>query len=130
MELREPLFSMLNTPIPIETENFWLTKLLEDYSLVLTYSGFVGILICKWLVGLAPLHISFFFYSFFSKVKLLKEHKRVIVCFAGLSLFLVFLNLLTVYVISGRYLVLHYWFLLLIISSLACVWPLRLPVAV
>lgn len=110
------IFNVLITPIPIETENFWLTKLLKDYSLVLTYSGFAGILIYKWVVGLGLLHGSIFFYSLVSKVKLLKDYKREIICFSGLGLILVFLNLLTEYVISGRYLVLHYWFLLLIIS--------------
>jgi hypothetical protein len=110
------IFNMLNTPLPIETENFWLTKLLDDYSLVLTYSGFIGILICKWLVGLGLLHGSILFYCFISKVKLIKDYKMEIICFSILSLILVYLNLLTVYVISGRYLVLHYWFLLPIIS--------------
>ena len=110
------IFSMLSTPIPIQSQNFWLTKLLEDYSLVLTYSGLTGILIYKWMAGLGLLHGSIFFYCLASKVKLLRNYKREIICFSGLGLILVFLNLLTVYVISGRYLVLHYWFLLLIIS--------------
>lgn len=106
-------------PAPFYTDDFWLNKLLQDKSLLITYSAFIGVLIYKWLTGLGILHGPILFFgAVIIKFKTITRFRAEIAFFALVSILLVFVNFLSVYVISGRYLMLHFWFILLVASIL------------
>ena len=109
-------FHQLVSPLPIVSDNFHLSNLLEDYSLVLTYSVLITILLFKWIKGLGVLHGCMFFYSFLVKKKFLNENQKNIYFFLVVSFILVAINLFNVYVLTNRYWGFHWWWLLILIT--------------
>lgn len=100
----------------ITTDDFWLSFLLNDYSKLILFGGLTFVFIVKWLAGLGVIHLSIFLFGLKNNFSFIAKYKLVIFTLAATSLFLVFLNLLNVYVVSGRYLVTHWWWMLLIIT--------------
>lgn len=100
----------------ITTDDFWLSFLLNDYSKLILFGGLTFVFIVKWLAGLGVIHLSIFLFGLKNNFSFIKKNKLIIFTLAGTSLFLVFLNLLNVYVVSGRYFVTHWWWMLLIIT--------------
>jgi hypothetical protein len=100
----------------ITTDDFWLSFLLNDYSKLILFGGLTFVFIFKWLAGLGVIHLSIFLFGLKNNFGFIAKYKLVIFTLAATSLFLVFLNLLNVYVVSGRYFVMHWWWMLLIIT--------------
>jgi hypothetical protein len=101
----------------IATDNFWLSFLLNDYSKLILFGGLTFVFIFKWFVSLGVIHLSILLFGLKNKFSFITKYKLVIFTLAATSLFLVFLNLINVYVVSGRYFVMHWWWLLLIIAA-------------
>jgi len=108
--------TLFNQSDVIATDNYWLSFLLNDYSKIILLGGLTFIFIYKWLAGLGIIHLSIFLFGLKNNFSFIAKYKLVIFSLAATSLFLVFLNLITVYVVSGRYFVIHWWWLLLIIA--------------
>ena len=100
----------------ITTDDFWLSFLLNDYSKLILFGGLTFVFIFKWLAGLGVIHFSIFLFGLKNNFSFIAKYKLVIFTLAATSLFLVFLNLINVYVVSGRYFVMHWWWILLIIA--------------
>jgi len=108
--------TLFNQSDVIATDKFWLSFLLNDYSKMILLGGLTFIFIYKWIAGLGVIHLSIFLFGLKNNFSFIAKYKLVIFSLAATSLFLVFLNLITVYVVSGRYFVMHWWWLLLIIA--------------
>lgn len=110
-------FSQLIRPLPFQTEDIFLAKLLEDYSLVITYSVLLTILIFKWIKGLGLFHGSLFIFSFYAKMGPVNNFKKHIYLFLVVSFILVSINLFNVYVLTNRYWGVHWWWMFLLLTS-------------
>lgn len=108
--------SLFNSPDVIATENFWLSFLLKDYSKLILFGGLTFVFIYKWLAGLGIIHLSIFLFGFKNNFSFIARYKLVIFTLVATSLFLVFLNLIYMYVVSSRYFVMNWWWLLLVIA--------------
>ena len=96
-------------PLPLYSENYFLSELLKDYSSVITLSVLLSILFYKWLTGFGFFHGVLLLYS----LKNFKEYNTHIVFLITISFFIVSVNLFNVYVLTNRYWVFH-WLLVLI----------------
>jgi hypothetical protein len=100
----------------ITTDDFWLSFLLNDYSKLILFGGLIFVFFYKYFAGLGLIHFAIFLFGLKDKFIFIAKYKLVIFTLAATSLFLVFLNLINVYVVSGRYFVMHWWWLLLVIT--------------
>jgi len=110
--------NQLVTPLPIHTDNEFLSNLLDNYSLIFTYAVLLSILIFKWIKGLGVIHGGLFFYSFFVKKKLSNDYKKHIYFLLVVSFILVSINLFNVYVLTNRYWSFHWWWMFILISPI------------
>ena len=109
--------NQLVKPLPIKTDNEYLSDLFENYSLIITYAVLLSVLFFKWIKGLGLLHGGLFFYSFFLKKIALNNFQKHIYFFLTVSFILVTVNLFNVYVLTNRYWGFHWWWALILISN-------------
>ena len=118
--------SLLTKSLPIHSDDMFLSKLLEDYSLLMTVASLSIILVFKWTKGLGLLHGGFLFYSFLKKKNLKNVYQKHLYFLAILSFILVSINLFTVYVLTNRYWVFHwFWIFMLITPVLVNIFNLK-----
>lgn len=110
--------NQLVKPLPMHTDNEYLSNLFENYSLIITYAVLLSILIFKWIKGLGILHGGLFFYSFFAKKKIINNYQKHIFFFLIVSFILVSINLFNVYVLTNRYWGFHWWWILILTTPI------------
>ncbi|AKO64558.1 hypothetical protein VI34_06380 [Methylophilales bacterium MBRSG12] len=103
-------------PLPVQTDNEYLSNLFENYSLIITYAVLFSVLIFKWIKGLGVLHGGLFFYSLFAKKKIKNNYQKYIYFFLIVSFILVSINLFNVYVLTNRYWGFHWWWIFILIT--------------
>ena len=108
------LLMQLSQPLPLKSSNYWLSKLLEDYSLLITYSVLMAILLFKWIKGLSLLHGGLLFYHFIKAEN--KNYREHLYLFLIISFILVGVNLFNVYVLTNRYWGFHWWWVFVLIT--------------
>ena len=104
----------LTQPLPLKSSNHWLSKLLEDYSLLITYSVLMTILLFKWIKGLSLLHGGLLFYHFIKPEN--SNYQKHLYFFLIISFILVGVNLFNVYVLTNRYWGFHWWWVFILIA--------------
>jgi hypothetical protein len=109
-------FNQLTMPLPIQADNKYLSVLLENYSLIITYAVLLSVLIFKWINGLGVFHGGLFFCSFFLKKKLTNNFQKHIYLFLIVSFILVSINLFNFYVLTNRYWGIHWWWMFILIT--------------
>jgi len=108
--------TQLVNPLPIQTDNEYLSNLIENYSLVITYAVLISVLIFKWVKGMGIFHGGLFFYSFFENKRFTNDFQKYIYLFLIVSFILVSINLLNVYVLTNRYWGFHWWWVFILIT--------------
>jgi len=108
--------NQLVKPLPIQTDNEYLSNLFENYSLIITYAVLISVLIFKWVKGLGMLHGGLFFYLLFAKNKIINNYQKYIYFFLIISFILVSVNLFNLYVLTNRYWGFHWWWILILIT--------------
>ena len=116
--IQRPLQFLLQLaqPLPLKSSNHWLSKLLEDFNLLITYSLLISILIFKWLKGLGMLHGGLLVYHFLYSKK--NDYRKSLYFFLAVSFILVSVNLFTVYVLANRYWIFHWWWVFILITPI------------
>jgi len=103
-------------PLPIESKNKYISDLLQSYGLLISYSLLISLIFFKWFEGLGFLHFGLFVFSlYFKRNNILLKH---IYFFLILSFILVGINLFNVYVLSNRYWGFHWWWILILNTSI------------
>jgi hypothetical protein len=110
--------NQLVKPLPIQTDNEFLSDLFENYSLIITYAVLLSVLIFKWIKGLGVLHGGLFFYFFFAKKRPLNDYQKHIFFFLIVSFILVSINLFNVYVLTNRYWGFHWWWIFVLLAPI------------
>lgn len=110
------LLNQLVKPLPIRTYNEYLSKIFENYSLIITYSVLISVLIFKWIKGVGILHGGLFFYSFFKQKNFKNIYQKHLYFLSVLSFILVSVNLFTVYVLTNRYWAVHWFWIFMLIA--------------
>ena len=108
----------LAQPLPITTHDIWLKELISDHPHLLKGSFFANLFVYKWImaVGLVQLFLLVKGYQY------LRGHAspyalHFLLGVAGITLLWPALNLMAVNVLTSRYLVPHFWILMILISA-------------
>ena len=118
--------SRLISPLSIHSDDRFLSKLIENYSLLMTSTSLLSILVFKWIKGLGLLHGSLLFYSFFKQKNFKNIYQKYLYFLAILSFILVSINLFTFYVLTNRYWGFHwFWIFILITPVLVNIFNLK-----
>jgi hypothetical protein len=111
-------FKQITSPLPITSDHPYLTDLLMNYPLTITFGLLLAILIVKWLKGIGLLIGGLLLYGV--KRRLHKDLndviKVILYFFIGISFALVAMNLFNVYVLSNRYWGFHWFWLFIFIT--------------
>ena len=92
-------------PLPISTDNFWLSSLLEDFQLEFKFLFFIYVFLIKFITGLGIFTlVALASYFFLPSLKINKQINLFLILFITINCVTVFLNLLSTNVISTRYL--------------------------
>lgn len=104
-------FKQIISPLPITSDHPYLTDLLTNYPLTITFGLLLAILIVKWLKGIGLLIGGLLLYGLNKRLQndLNTTIKLSLYFFIGISFVLVAINLFNVYVLSNRYWGYH-WF--------------------
>ena len=102
-------------PLPLNSSNYYLAKFLDDYSMVITYSFLIGILLFKWIKGLSMMHSVLLIYHFIKPQK--NNYLKHLYFFLIISFIIVVVNLINVYVLSNRYWSFHWWWIFILIAK-------------
>lgn len=109
------VFNNLFKPIPISSDDIWLSSLLNDYLTSFKFLFFSYIAFDKWISGIGLFSLILFFISF--KYKLVKEYNYVFIILILSSVLIPIFNFYQYYVLAGRYFVLC-WFIIYLYSAL------------
>ena len=104
----------LTQPLPLSSSNVWLSKLLDNYSLLIAYTLLTSILIFKWLKGLGILHGGLLFYHIFKDES--NHYQKHLYFLIITSFILVSVNLFNVYVLTNRYWGFHWWWVFILVT--------------
>ena len=103
------------TSSPIITYNEYLTILLDQHSKLFLLAGLTSVLFLKWAEGYGLLHGFLFFHSTFQKKSKMTDEQHFIYLCLSLSFVIVWVNLLSVYVLTNRYWGFHWWWMMILI---------------
>ena len=109
------VYNNLYNQIPIFSNDFWLSSLLNDYLTSFKFLFFSYVALDKWISGIGFFSIILFFISL--RYKLVKEHNHVLIILIISSALIPIFNFYQYYVLSERYFVLS-WFIVYLYSSL------------
>ena len=111
-------FKQITSPLPITSDHPYLTDLLTNYPLTITFGVLLAILIIKWLKGIGLLMGGLLLYGFYRRLQndLNGTIKVSLYFFIGISFVLVAMNLFNVYVLSNRYWGFHWFWLFIFIT--------------
>lgn len=112
------LFEQISSPLPLTTSHPYLSGLLVNYPITITFGVLLTILIVKWFKGLGLLVSGLLIY-YLSKTyqnKLDREIKLSLYFFIAISFLLVGFNLFNVYVLSNRYWGFHWFWIFILVS--------------
>ena len=111
-------FKQITSPLPIRSEHPFLTDLLTNYPLTITFGVLLAILIVKWLKGIGLLMGGLLLYGLNRRLQnnLNTSIKVSLYFFIGISFALVAINLFNVYVLSNRYWGYHWFWLFIFVT--------------
>jgi hypothetical protein len=111
-------FKQITSPLPITSDHSYLTDLLTNYPLTITFGLLLAILIVKWLTGIGLLIGGLLLYGFNKRLQndLNGTIKVSLYFFIGISFVLVAMNLFNVYVLSNRYWGYHWFWLFIFVT--------------
>ena len=111
-------FKQITSPLPITSDHPYLTDLLINYPLTITFGVLLAILIIKWLKGIGLLIGGLLLYGLNRRLlnDLNSTIKVSLYFFISISFFLVAMNLFNVYVLSNRYWGFHWFWLFIFVS--------------
>ena len=111
-------FKQITSPLPITSSHPYLTDLLTNYPLTITFGLLFAILIVKWLKGIGFLIGGLLLYGLNRRLQndLNGTIKVSLYFFIGISFVLVAINLFNVYVLSNRYWGYHWFWLFIFIT--------------
>jgi len=112
--------SLLNqffSSLPISSSDPYLSDLLLNYPIVITFGMFFSILIYKWISSLGFIHGGLLLLTVFRYQKKQKNtYSPYLLFFLIISFILVGVNLFNVFVLSNRYWGFHWWWILILIA--------------
>ena len=108
------LFQKFTNGFDFKSENIYLSDLLSKYNIPVGFVMMLSIVFFKYISGLGLFYI-FYFYIRYSLIKFSSKDKLLIIFFVA-SLMLVIVNFFISYILSGRYLILN-WIILLILIA-------------
>jgi hypothetical protein len=119
--VERPLLFISNfkNSLPIASNDFWFSELINNFPLVIKYSLLGSIFLYKWLSSIGIYVMTLFLLGVFyaKKNKILSnEFYYIFFSFYLLNLLIIFINLLSLYVISGRYFVFILWLSFIFVS--------------
>lgn len=111
-------FKQITSPLPITSDHPYLTDLLTNYPLTITFGLLLAILIVKWLKGIGLLIGGLLLYGFYRRLQnnLNATIKVSLYFFIGISFVLVAINLFNVYVLTNRYWGYHWFWLFIFVT--------------
>jgi hypothetical protein len=109
------LIRSLFLPFELNTDNYFLQILINDYSLGLKYIFLSYVAVYKWIAGLGILNLFLFIYALKNKLVSLK-YTKVLFMFLLISSLITILHLFFSYVLSSRYWVMNWWIVYLFCS--------------
>lgn len=111
-------FKQITSPLPITSSHPYLTDLLTNYPLTITFGLLLAILIVKWLKGIGLLIGGLLLYGLNRRLQndLNGTIKVSLYFFIGISFVLVAMNLFNVYVLSSRYWGYHWFWLFIFVT--------------
>ncbi len=116
--------SLLNqffSSLPISSSDAYLSDLLLNYPIVITIGMLFSILIYKWISSLGLIHGGLLLLTVIRYKKIQKNNYFPhILFFLIVSFILVGVNLFNVFVLSNRYWVFHWWWILILIAPGLC----------
>lgn len=109
----------LNTlfdPIDINSENFYINKLINEFDISFKYLFLSYVYFYKWIIGIGFFHI--FLFLFAIKKSLIKlTYLKVIVIFFVLSNLIVIINFYATFIITSRYMMIN-WMIIYLASAI------------
>ena len=111
-------FKQITSPLPITSNHPYLTDILTNYPLTITFGLLLAILLVKWLKGLGLLLGGLLFYGLYKRLDKDFDNsiKVMLYFFILISFVLVAMNLFNVYVLSDRYWVYHWFWLFIFVT--------------
>ena len=111
-------FKQITSPLPITSDHSYLTDLLTNYPLTITFGLLLAILIVKWLNGIGLLIVGLLLYGLNKRLykDLDNSIKVSLYFFIGIGFVLVAMNLFNVYVLSNRYWGYHWFWLFIFVT--------------
>lgn len=115
------LFSQFFSPLPISSSDAYLSDLLLNYPIVITFGMLFSILIYKWISSLGLINLGLLLLTVFRFKKIQKNNfLPYILFFLIISFILVGINLFNVFVLSNRYWVFHWFWILILFAPSLC----------
>jgi len=114
--LLQSFFYRINSPLPIESNNFYLNKLLHEFPMLITISLLSFIFLYKFIHGLGLLLIYLIFKKVSDKSKIDNHFMISLYFLLSINLVLILISLFNNFVLSGRYFILCYLFVLIILA--------------
>lgn len=106
-------FQNFTLPLSLQTDNYFLHVLINDFSLSFKYLFLSYIFIYKWISGVGLLHLVFFITTL--RMKLISNYfLKYIFIFFILCLSLTVINLFSTFVLTSRYFLINWWLVYLI----------------
>ena len=117
----ESLFNQFFSSLPISSSDAYLVDLLLNYPIVITFGMLFSILIYKWISSLGLIHGGLLVLTVFRYKNIQKNYYLPhLLFFLIISFILVGINLFNVFVLSNRYWVFHWWWILILIAPGLC----------
>ena len=101
-------FHSMQQPLAIDTQNYYLAKLIANYVTSFKYLFLSYVAAYKWVAGLGLLNLAFFGYAL-KRRQITSPYLRVLCVFFVISSVITIINLYATFVISGRYWVMNFW---------------------
>ena len=115
------LFNQFFSSLPISSSDEYLTDLLLNYPIVITFGMLFSILIYKWISSLGLIHGGLLLLAVVRYKEIQKNSfLPYLIFFLIISFVLVGVNLFNVFVLSNRYWVFHWWWILILIAPGLC----------
>jgi hypothetical protein len=101
-------FKNIIQPLDVHSEDYYLRVLISDFSIGFKYLFFSYVSLYKWVSGLGIFHLFLFLYAI-NKRLISASYSKAIYIFLIISILVPLINLISTFVIAGRYLVMNYW---------------------
>jgi hypothetical protein len=113
---KDAVFNLIK-PLPVFSNDYWLSELIKDHPLLLKVAFFIGMIIYKWIHAVGFIFMFLFWIGINAQtLKISIQVRYFLYCIAFLTLSWPVVNFLSTYVFTSRYLVSHLWILMIFIA--------------